>query len=239
MVPCLNCGSPRISGLECTACHAVYMKPYRANYNAVHAQSITAYKAAWYQENRERLAVSGAAYYQENREYIRARGVAYYHNHKEAHFARSKAAYLAHPEIHARYVRAWAQRNPDKVLASSLAGVRRRRALKKGSLGHHTDAEWIAKKTEYGHSCIDCRVKEGSRSPNSHPMKLTRGHAVPLEPCAANDWHGGSDAISNIIPQCLRCNLRQGSRIHASVAAFSLFDRHMPEVALVKRRKVA
>ncbi len=60
--------------------------------------------------------------------------------------------------------------------------------------------------------------KEGTSAPNGKAMKLTRGHAVPL-------CKGGSNSIINIIPQCLRCDLKQGRNIHPSVVAFSLFDR--------------
>jgi 5-methylcytosine-specific restriction endonuclease McrA len=149
-----------------------------------------------------------------NREIVRDRKAEYRRKNRERLKAKDAAYYAANREKFAAYARAYLRANPETFRACAA----RRRGRNKGALGEHTAAEWIGKKQDFGNRCADCGIKEGTRAPNGKAMKLTRGHAVPL-------CKGGSNSIINIIPQCLRCNLRQGRNIHPSVIAFSLFDR--------------
>jgi len=118
---------------------------------------------------------------------------------------------VAHPEVwrkgaatqRARYPEKvaerrlkWGRDNPDKV-ATLLA---RRRFRKANAEGRHTADEWASLILSHGGACYDCGMV----------AKMTRGHLVPFA-------RGGSDWITNVVPQCRACNSRQGTKIHSSL----------------------
>lgn len=120
--------------------------------------------------------------------------------------------YARNPEPFKKRAREYAAKNPDKVYAQyrayyertkpewlkrSLRGWHKRRALMLAAEGSFTEADWESIKLRQQHRCIDC----------GEVKKLTIGHAVPLS-------KGGSNWPSNIIAQCMRCNLKQHSKIH-------------------------
>jgi 5-methylcytosine-specific restriction endonuclease McrA len=71
----------------------------------------------------------------------------------------------------------------------------RRRARQIGNGGTHTLAEWQDKCALLGNVCFYC----GEAKP------LGPDHKVPLS-------RGGGDAIENILPACIECNVRKGAR---------------------------
>jgi hypothetical protein len=123
--------------------------------------------------------------------------------------AEYQAAYSkAKPEKGRTARRKWKRKNPEAVLTHT----HKRRARLADALGTHTAEEWEAVKAQFEYRCIDCGMREGERYGNGRPMKLTRGHAVPLCMKGCNCRH-------NLIPQCKRCNSIQGHhRVHVSAS---------------------
>ena len=164
------------------------------DYLASRREESNEYQREWRNKNREKVRASGRAYKTANREKIladmrerriadlekyRARGRWHYHNNREKRRIYSRAYLKAHR---------------DKAAAWFNA----RRARKKAAEGSHTEAEWLALKEQYSHTCLRC----GKRSPET---TLTRDHVVPLT-------KGGSDWITNIQPLCAVCNSSKGNK---------------------------
>jgi hypothetical protein len=181
-------------------------------YRVAHRLEAIARIKAWRLANPERHRKNAKAYRLANLEQSRARSLAWGRADPEKHRARARAWYRANPE-------------------AARAAVDNRRARVMGSLGAHSAAEWAAKKKQHRFRCCDCGMREGDIFPegmapkfSGKPMKLTKGHAIPLRPIDGSGYKCGSNAISNILPQCLPCNLRQSQKIHPSVLMASLFD---------------
>lgn len=104
--------------------------------------------------------------------------------------------------------RRWHEANPDKVRERD----RRRRARKAGARGHHTEAEWEARKDQWGQRCAyGVHWPEATLCQDdgaTYEGDLTVGHVWPL----AADKEGSSDDISNIVPLCPSCNSSQNNR---------------------------
>jgi 5-methylcytosine-specific restriction endonuclease McrA len=76
---------------------------------------------------------------------------------------------------------------------------RRREALRAArALGRHSDADWHLLQEVCNGTCVACGARAG------RDLSLTRDHIVPVS-------RGGSDAIENIQPLCLRCNVLKGA----------------------------
>tara|TARA_Y100000310_G_C20564092_1_gene754570 strand:- start:45 stop:674 length:630 start_codon:yes stop_codon:yes gene_type:complete len=80
----------------------------------------------------------------------------------------------------------------------------KRRSLKLGAQGTHTQSEWEALKRDCTYQCMKCKRKEPL-------IILTEDHIVPLT-------KGGNDSITNIQPLCRGCN----SRKHTSIIKYDL-----------------
>lgn len=65
-------------------------------------------------------------------------------------------------------------------------------------IGKHTKAEWENCKMIHGHRCFYC----GKIS-----NKLSKDHVIPVA-------FGGSNTIDNIVPACMDCNRRKGTKLY-------------------------
>jgi 5-methylcytosine-specific restriction endonuclease McrA len=108
----------------------------------------------------------------------------------------------------------------ESPVVRKRAAARRRRALKHGAIGSHTEAEWRAiVKCQRG-VCAHYGTRFASltcKSAVGRKARLTRDHIVPLD-------GGGSEYAFNIQGLCLSCNTAKCDRI-LDYAHPSLFDR--------------
>lgn len=87
--------------------------------------------------------------------------------------------------------RQWRARHPEAARIKNHI----RRARKRGSLTKFTHVEWAVLCARYDNCCLCCGIQS----------KLTPDHIVPLS-------RGGSNAIDNIQPLCMGCNLKKGTK---------------------------
>ena len=145
------------------------------------------------EKHRDRFRDYLRRYYQEHKERLNQLGREYYRQHRDEMIAANTRRQRGHPK-RKEWVRRYAQKHPDKLLAQSHL----RRARKQANGGTYTPEQWEALKNTYDHRCLCC----GKREPD---IKLTLDHVVPLS-------RGGSNDISNIQPLCRFCNTSKGSR---------------------------
>jgi 5-methylcytosine-specific restriction endonuclease McrA len=116
-----------------------------------------------------------------------------------------------HPEEHAAQSRERYARDPEKVKriinsSPSRPAVRRamhnRRRDRTRGQPSFTASEWLALVARYDGRCAYC----GERGP------LHADHRIPLS-------RGGTNTIENILPACVRCNLRKGKMTEAEFRA--------------------
>lgn len=149
--------------------------------------------ANWRSKNREHVRKNGREYYQNNEEQRnknraagRIRDIERWHNDPDYRARKNQwkvLKYRTDPTFN-RKRRLW-----------SLAGVHRRRARIRQLTVHFTAAEWRAVCDKYGNQCLKCG-KVG---------RLTPDHIVPIS-------RGGSNAIENIQPLCLACNMHKSAK---------------------------
>lgn len=103
----------------------------------------------------------------------------------------------ANREQHRGNARRWAEENPEKYRYNMKMASRKRRAIKRGLLQHHSRAEWENLLNKYDRRCIACGATD----------KIEADHVVPIA-------QGGTDDIGNIQPLCRSCNARKWSVEH-------------------------
>jgi len=195
------------------------MAEYRKRYNDANPEKVAACARAYRERNAEKLTAARRAYYVENKQRIDDYGTRYREANREKIAARMKHWREANPEAAKARERKWRQDNPEKVRRRNRNWIdanpekvvfqkRRRRALKAGAQGRHTEAEWIATLSKHDHSCAYC----GSTG------RLEADHVVPLS-------KGGTDSIDNIVPACKSCNCSKGGM---SVEEFSAHRQRFP-----------
>jgi len=96
--------------------------------------------------------------------------------------------------------REWLERmqrdHPEELAAMRADRDGRRRARILGAeISDFTRAQWDALKRQYAYRCAYCGKK---------PQRLTQDHVIPLA-------RGGNHTASNIVPACLRCNVRKSA----------------------------
>lgn len=162
-------------------------------------------RQAWRQGRKGRQKELHKNWREQNREHASAESLAYYHAHRDEELVKRRAnqkwRWHNDPVYRARKNReklTHYHTNPEnnrKRKLWSLAHVHRRRARIKGTNTSFTPTEWRALCDQYGNRCLCC----GEAKP------LTPDHVVPIS-C------GGSNAIDNIQPLCLECNLRKNAK---------------------------
>lgn len=149
-------------------------------------------KAAYTAVNRERVTATNAAYRVARKEELREVSRQWRKDHpvRTAEIARtSKIKHEAERKVSNQTYR--------KAHAAHYATLgSKRRALKLGNGGSHTEAEWEALKARYGNRCLFC-------GRTNRP--LTKDHVLPVT-------KGGTDTIDNIQPLCGPCNSSKSAR---------------------------
>ncbi len=152
--------------------------------------------------NPDRIAAVKRAYYVANRERTLARQAAYRSAHLEQKRAADREYYQENRDRRMVYIRDWQRRNPERVQAS-------RKSTRSRATGtRFTSAEWRDLLIEHGHRCRYCDTPDSV-------ARLTADHAIPLS-------RGGSNLIENIVPACLSCNDRKGTKTEEEYVALIL-----------------
>lgn len=135
----------------------------------------------------EQRRAYGRAWMKRNPEKARAAMRLWRARHRDLHAAETRARYARDPKRFQQRTDA----SPNRP-AVRRAMHQRRRARLLGAGPHFTAAEWIALVEAHGNRC----AYDGA------PAPLHADHRLPLE-------RGGTNEIANILPACVRCNLRK------------------------------
>jgi 5-methylcytosine-specific restriction endonuclease McrA len=108
--------------------------------------------------------------------------------HPDDHRAENRLYYARDPERRQRQI----DSSPNRGAVRKAADARRR-SRKLESVRSFTNAEWRILVTQFGGQCAYCACE----------TTLQADHRIPLA-------RGGSNAITNILPACARCNFRKG-----------------------------
>lgn len=94
------------------------------------------------------------------------------------------------------------ERGPEAIPRRPRSTVSRPEADRQAAeIATHTLEQWIAKRNAIG-CCIYCGV----------PGPLTKDHATPVT-------RGGSNALDNVVPACMSCNVSKGNLTAAEYLA--------------------
>jgi 5-methylcytosine-specific restriction endonuclease McrA len=168
---------------------------------------------AYYRRHREERKAYGIKYYARKRE----QALAYYYAKKSGAIAprksatdeeiREKRRNYAKSSYHKikddkdfiekrkKKDRKYKQSHKEKIRIYSR---NRRAKMEQITFNDLTDEQWIYIVKAYKYICVYCLKKFKFN-------KLTRDHLTPIS-------HGGAHTVSNIVPACLSCNARKGTR---------------------------
>ena len=104
--------------------------------------------------------------------------------------------------------RAWAARNPGKVLAWRRANMRKRSLA--AAQGAFTLEQWQELLNNTGRCCLDCGISEQKSIYRFSKDGPVRGRLTPDHVVAVGV--GGTEDISNIQPLCLPCNMKKSTK---------------------------
>lgn len=131
--------------------------------------------------------------YERERGRRRRKDPVYNEKHKVIH----RAYRRRNPEKCREFKRRRREKDPEKWLIKGRQYVHARKARKKGAnVCDFTAAQWIQLKREFNFCCAYCD------QPTEH---LTQDHMLPLS-------RGGDHTLLNIVPACVSCNCRKGTK---------------------------
>lgn len=225
MDKCVNCNSPDLATKRhCEPCRVKHNAACRKS-DSKHSDERKAARKKWKQENPEKVHEQylrkkerSPKFYSEaqrrRRSKFKQQNPEGYAASRQAEsvkringpkreeiLAKQRAYNVANWDTKGKAYRdAWRKKNWDRLKAVYNGYYRKRRALLAGAEGTFTEDEWLAITERQHGRCFDC----------GEERKLTIGHLVPLS-------KGGSNWPTNIVGQCLRCNSKQGTKIHPSI----------------------
>lgn len=175
-------------------------KEYNAAYYAANREKSNQATAAWRASNPESVRAANAAHYAVNRESAKARSAAwalanvnlakaYRKQNAERLSARSREWEANNPERLKEQRAKWYQANRESMILRSSS---RRSWVAAGDL---TLDQWLGILEEFDNRCAYCN-KSG---------KMELEHMTPRS-------RGGRHTASNVVPACLSCNRRKGTR---------------------------
>ena len=178
---------------RCNTCKSC-VRTYSASHYQRNRDRILADWKEWRRGNPEEAKAKGKRSRERNGDSARAATTAWYWANREYVLRKQAERYTANPDHVKAIIKRWEREHPEyKRLACN-----RRRAAKRGASESHTSLEWLDKLKEYAGRCHWCgRDTDG---------KPERDHVIPLS-------RGGSDGIDNVVPCCVTCNRRKGSKL--------------------------
>lgn len=123
----------------------------------------------------------------------------YYLEHRDTYKARDKKWRSKNPDKAREIYRRYERRHPEiRQLKES-----RRRALELNAPGLYTVKQWKDKVAYHGYKCFYCKIILTYTKKQSNTV--TQEHRIPLS-------RGGSNWPANLVPACLRCNLKKNKK---------------------------
>jgi len=156
--------------------------------------AIREYRRVYYAQNRGAVLAKVKQYYRDNLDERRGYSARHRILARASRMQNSRQYHALHREERNQVAREYRRNHPEKGRAYG----NQRRAYKRGNGGRYTGAEWLELKAQYHNMCLCCGKKDSV-------TKLTVDHVIPLS-------KGGSNAIDNIQPLCLACNLHKGTK---------------------------
>ena len=167
-----------------------------------------AYNRRYYAANRDKILLQKRDYTAAHTAEKRVYNTQYRAEHYEEHLANERARYAANPDkILARHKGTRAT-DPDRRRqierdskaahpeTTRINNLRRKQRITGAVRNDLTPAQWREIKDAYGHCCVYCgRTME----------RLTPDHVTPYA-------HNGANTLWNVVPACLPCNKKKGSR---------------------------
>jgi len=138
----------------------------------------------------------------------------WYATHRKQESERKKKFYRENPQLVLERVTSWRQRNPEhyQALIKRNNGDRhyksaakcKRRARQHNASGCHSSTQWLARVGYHEWKCYYCKAELNDAT-------LTKDHRIPLV-------RGGTNWPANLVPACMRCNVRKHTRTESEFA---------------------